>query len=228
MYKIETHLHTTHTSKCGWLTAPEIIARYQELGFDAIAVTDHYNYDTWNYKGIDIENPAGALDVFLEGYRRMCEEGAKAGIKIYMGAELRFFENHNDYLYYGFDEKLLENPKEIIGMGVVKFSEYNRTLGGVLVHAHPFRNGCVPVDPSLLDGVEVLNLNPRHDSRNELAHAYAERYGLVRTAGSDCHRPGDEGTAGILSETLPEDSMAFAQLIRSGAFTLLGETENNG
>lgn len=222
MFKIETHLHTTHTSKCGWLTAPEIIAKYKELGYDGIAVTDHYNYDTWNYKGIDIENPVGALDAFLDGYHRMCEEGAKAGIKIYMGAELRFFENQNDYLFYGFDEKLLENPKEIIDMGVVRFSEYKQSVGGVLVHAHPFRNKCVPIDPVLLDGVEILNLNPRHDSRNHLALAYAERNPhLVRTAGSDCHRPGDEGTTGILSETLPEDSFAFAQLIKSGKFTCI-------
>lgn len=222
MYKIETHLHTTHTSKCGWLTAPELIARYKELGYDAIAVTDHYNYDTWNYKGVDIGHSDGALDAFLDGYRRMCEEGEKAGIRIYMGAELRFFENHNDYLYYGFDEKILEDPKKIIDMGIVRFSEYNKTLGGVLVHAHPFRDKCVPVDPSLLDGVEVLNLNPRHNSRNDLACAYADRYGLIHTAGSDCHRPGDEGTSGILSETLPEDSFAFAQLIRSGKFTCIG------
>lgn len=223
MYKIETHLHTSHTSKCGWLTAPELVARYKELGFDAIAVTDHYNYDTWNYKGVDIDAPAGALDAFLEGYRRMREEGEKAGLKIYMGAELRFFENHNDYLYYGFDEKVLEDPKTIIDMGIVRFAEYNRTLGGVLIHAHPFRDKCVPVDPSLLDGVEALNRNPRHNSRNHLALAYAERYGLVKTAGSDCHRPGDEGTSGILSETLPEDSRAFAELIRSGNFTCMGQ-----
>lgn len=221
MYKIETHLHTTHTSKCGWLTAPELIERYQALGYDAIAVTDHYNYDTWNYKGIDIENPVGALDAFLEGYRRMREEGAKAGIRIYLGAELRFFENHNDYLFYGFDEKMMENPKEIIDMGIVRFSEYRKSMGGVLVHAHPFRDKCVPVDPALLDGVEVWNCNPRHNSRNELAFAYAERYGLVKSAGSDCHRPGDEGTAGILSETLPEDSREFAELIRSGKFTCM-------
>lgn len=41
------------------------------------------------------------------------------------------------------------------------------------------------------------------------------------TAGSDCHRPGDEGTTGILAETLPEDSFGFADLIRSGKYTLI-------
>ena len=73
----------------------------------------------------------------------------------------------------------------------------------------------------LLDGVEVLNLNPRHDSRNDLALAYAEEHHLLMTAGSDCHRPGDEGTTGILAETLPEDSFGYADLIRSGKYTLI-------
>ena len=41
------------------------------------------------------------------------------------------------------------------------------------------------------------------------------------TAGSDCHRPGDEGLSGILSETLPEDSFAFAALLRSGRYELI-------
>ena len=53
------------------------------------------------------------------------------------------------------------------------------------------------------------------------ARAYADRYGLVATAGSDSHRPGDEGISGILSETLPEDSFAFAKLIRSRNFTCI-------
>ena len=43
MYKIETHLHTTHTSKCGHLTAPVLAKAYKEAGYDAITVTDHYN-----------------------------------------------------------------------------------------------------------------------------------------------------------------------------------------
>ena len=33
--------------------------------------------------------------------------------------------------------------------------------------------------------------------------------------------PGDEGTTGILAETLPEDSFGYADLIRSGKYTLI-------
>ena len=48
-----------------------------------------------------------------------------------------------------------------------------------------------------------------------------QEHHLLMTAGSDCHRPGDEGTTGILAETLPEDSFGYADLIRSGKYTLI-------
>ena len=53
MYKIEPHLHTKHVSKCGWLYAEELAKGYHEAGYAAIAVTDHYNVNTWEYLGID-------------------------------------------------------------------------------------------------------------------------------------------------------------------------------
>ena len=78
-----------------------------------------------------------------------------------------------------------------------------------------------PAPAEYLDGVEVLNLNPRHDSHNDLALAYAKEHHLIMTAGSDCHRPGDQGTTGILSDTLPEDSFGLADLLRSGNYTII-------
>ena len=62
-----------------------------------------------------------------------------------------------------------------------------------------------------LDGVEVLNLNPRHDSRNDRAEEYAALHGLLRTGGSDCHRSEDIAAGGILAEELPEDTAGFVR-----------------
>ena len=79
MYKIETHLHTTHTSKCGHLTAPVLAKAYKEAGYDAIAVTDHYNRDTVKYLNLDLTRTDGLLEKFLDGFHRMedaCGEAA--------------------------------------------------------------------------------------------------------------------------------------------------------
>ena len=122
---------------------------------------------------------------------------------------------------YGSYDELLADPERVMSEGLEAFAPKYRADGALLIQAHPFRNKCTPAPAELLDGVEVLNLNPRHDSHNDLALAYAEEHHLLMTAGSDCHRPGDEGTTGILAETLPEDSFGYADLIRSGKYTII-------
>ena len=113
------------------------------------------------------------------------------------------------------------NNKGVMREGLAAFAPQYRADGALLVQAHPFRKKCTPAPAEYLDGIEVLNLNPRHDSHNDLALAYAKEHHLIMTAGSDCHRPGDQGTTGILSDTLPEDSFGLADLLRSGNYTII-------
>ena len=223
MYKIETHLHTKHTSKCGWLWADQIADAYKAAGYSAIAVTDHYNRTTFEYLNVDLSSPADKLEAFLTGYHKLKEACAKRDILVYRGAELRFDECDNDYLFYDWPDELLREPGQIIPMGIAAFSPLARRAGALLIQAHPYRKGCTPAIPCYLDGIEVLNLNPRHENYNARAAEFADQFHLdVRTGGSDCHRIEDVATSGILSETLPADTHGFAQLIRSGDFTILG------
>ncbi|MCD8010554.1 MAG: PHP domain-containing protein [Lachnospiraceae bacterium] len=221
MYRIETHLHTTYSSKCGWLEAEELIAGYKAAGYSGIVVTDHFNRTTFDYLQIDLASEEDKVHPFLEGYHRMKEEGRKQGIQIYKGAELRFDECNNDYLLFGYHNELLRNPEEIFRMGIAAFAPICRAAGAVLIQAHPYRRGCTPAIACYLDGVEVLNGSPRHDSHNDRAAEYAEQFGLIGTAGSDCHRPEDIGVTGILVEHLPENSIELAHLLRSGKFSLI-------
>ena len=159
---------------------------------------------------------------FTEGYQRLAEAAAAYNMTVYLGAELRFYENDNDYLFYGFDPAMLAHPHEIMSMGAVAFSEIARKSGGIFIQAHPFRKSCVPLAPCFLDGIEVYNANPRHmhHNHNDLAQALADAQepGFIQTAGSDCHRPEDVGLSGIQSRILPPNATAFATLLRSGSF----------
>ena len=222
MYKIETHLHTTLISPCAVLSPEALVMGYKEAGYAAITVTDHYKAYAFAWTGIDIATPGDKLCAFLEGYRAVKKVADREGLKVYYGAELQFHENDNDYLLYGFSDELLSNPKAVIGSGIAKFSEFARRDGALLIQAHPFRNRCVPVAPHLIDGVEAVNRHDCHQNRNELAIEYAKRYQLRMTGGADCHGPEDIGRGGIDADYLPEDSMEFAKLLRSGNFTILG------
>ena len=221
MYKIETHLHTTHTSKCGHLTAPVLAKAYKEAGYDAITVTDHYNRDTVKYLDLDLSSPDGLLEKFLDGFHRMEDACGELGIRVYKGAELRFDECENDYLLFGWHDELLRDMPRNLKMSVVEFSKLAREDGALLIQAHPYRKKCTPAIACYLDGVEVINAHPRHDSHNDRAKEYAEEFGLIQLAGSDCHQTPDIARSGILSDTLPADTFELAELIRSGNYTLI-------
>lgn len=224
MYKIETHLHTVHVSRCGHLEAPEIVAGYHAAGYSALIVTDHYNRTTFDYLGLDPAGPGDRVHAFLEGYRRVRDEAAKVGIRVFKGAELRFDESENDYLLYGWPDELLAEPEEIFRMGIAAFSPIAHAQGALLIQAHPYRRACTPAIARYLDGVEVFNGNPRHESNNSRAAEYAEAFGLIGTSGSDCHRTEDIAVGGILSERLPSDSMEMMRLLRSRNYRLIGQT----
>lgn len=221
MYKIETHLHTNHVSKCGHLTAAEIVKGYAEAGYSALIVTDHYNRTTFDFLGIDPAAPGDKLTPFLDGYRRVREEAEKVGIRVFRGAELRFDECDNDYLFYGWLDDILAEPDAVFRMGIAGFAPMARAAGGLIIQAHPYRRSCTPAIARYLDGVEVLNRNPRHDSHNDRAEAYAQEYGLIRSSGSDCHRTEDIALGGIVTDYLPSDILSMTRLIRSRRFELL-------
>ena len=89
----------------------------------------------------------------------------------------------------------------------------------VLLQAHPFRANMVLADPALLDGMECLNLHPRHNSAVGLATQYAYEKNLkIKIAGGDCHDSGDEGTAALRTKFLPKDSFEIAEILKSGDY----------
>ncbi|MBQ6465692.1 MAG: PHP domain-containing protein [Oscillospiraceae bacterium] len=223
MYKIEPHLHTTHVSQCGRMEAADIVAAYKAAGYSALIVTDHYNRTTFDYLDIDPAGNSDRIGAFLEGYRRVKAEGEKCGLRVFKGAELRFDESENDYLLYGWRNDLLAEPDKLFRMGIAAFAPIARAEGALLIQAHPYRRGCTPAIACYLDGVEVVNNNPRHESYNARAREYADEFGLIALSGSDCHRPEDVARGGILIDKLPSDSMQMARMLRSRNYQLIGE-----
>ncbi|MCD7756108.1 MAG: PHP domain-containing protein [Firmicutes bacterium] len=220
-YKIETHLHTSVVSKCGHLEPEAIALAYHQAGYRAIAVTDHYNRTTFDYLGVKLDSGEDKMYRFLEGYRQLSQACRAYGILVYPGAELRFDESENDYLLYGYHPELLQDPETIFRMGIAAFAPLARQDGALIIQAHPYRRKCTPAIARYLDGVEVFNGNPRHDSHNDRAEEYAQMFGMLRLAGSDCHQTPDIAVSGILAQDLPGDGFAFANLIRAGRYTLI-------
>lgn len=218
MYSYELHLHTMETSRCGHVRAADQVKTYHELGYTGLCVTDHLHetyislmdcHDDWHE----------CVRRYLYGYHEAKKAGKALGMDVIFGVELRFPENNSDYLIYGIDERWLYDNPYICSLNHKQF--YDRYKDEVLIiHAHPFRN-CDEVFWDCIHGLEVVNCNPRHDSRNELAlQLYREHPYLYPTVGSDAHRKGDEGHAALLCEHRIRDSFELKEVITSGQYRL--------
>lgn len=215
-YRIELHAHTTPASGCSQITPKEMVETYKFLGYDAIAVTNHFMFS-------DKVPTDEYVKRFLADFTDTKRYGDELGLKVYLGAEIRFIGNINDFLIFGINEKMLCEIYELLPFGIENFREKYPMPQSVFIQAHPMRSGIDRMPPHLVDGMEVFNMHPGHNSRIGQAALYAhkEKYGII-TAGSDFHHPNvdHEGLAAIRSNYLPDDTFGVAELLRSGDYLL--------
>ena len=212
MFKIDTHVHTLETSACARIEARETVRLYKESGYQGIIITDHY-YDFYfsNLMELPWERK---IDQFLSGYYNAREEGSKQGLKVFLGLEIRFTESPNDYLVYGITEEFLKEHKELYALGLKEFKKRIEKEDILIIQAHPFRKHMIAAEPQDIHGIEVYNGNPRHNSHNELALAFAKKHSLLMSSGSDFHEMDDLARGGMIFKHEINTSSDFLNALR--------------
>ena len=216
-YKTELHLHTSPASPCADLTPREVADRYISYGYTTVVVTNHYSDIVNDCTG---ETWRERVEYYLRDWRAL-KEYAGDKLNVLLGCELRFPQNYNDYLVFGLTEEFLYEHPDLYTSDIATFSKFARENGLMLIQAHPFRNGIVIVRPEYLDGIEVFNGHSGHDSRNQIALAWAKQYGMIPTSGSDFHHPHQSGVGGILTEAPITSMEQLIATLRSGNYTLV-------
>lgn len=219
MFKMDIHVHSSETSACGKLSAAETVELYHKAGYQALIMTDHYCREffealpemTWEEK----------VDQYLVGFRTAEQAGKQLGTRIFMGMELRVDENVNDYLVYGITRDFLVKTPKLYRYTIKQFRKTADENHLFISQAHPMRPRMIPADPSLLDAVEVYNGNPRHDSHNDKAYAFAKKNGLLMLSGSDCHQREDVGLGGIGLENPVNTIQEVISAIKTQSYRLL-------
>ncbi len=216
-YKTELHAHTCEVSPCADLTAEEVTERYIAAGYSTLVLTNHYCDYVFDYGTDTFEEK---IDHYLSAYHAM-KKYAGDRLCILLGCELRFTENNNDYLVFGLTEEFLREYPELHKMTLKSFSALSRKKGFLLIQAHPFRNRMTVMPPKYLDGIEVFNGHHGHDSRNQIADAYARRYGLLRTSGSDFHHVSSVESGGILTDKPITSMEQLVDVLKNAACELI-------
>lgn len=188
-------MHTKEASACAGSTGEEMARAYAAAGYTGIIITDHFFYGN---TAVDRSLPwEDWVERFCLGYEHAKAEGDKLGLQVFFGWESCY--QGTEFLIYGPDKKwLLEHP-QIRDATVPEQFELIHQGGGIVVHAHPFREASyiseIRLFPEYVDGVEGVNAThsstrktiPLHPEYNERAINYAREHGLPLTGGSDQH-----------------------------------------
>ena len=194
-YWYETHMHTKEASACAGSTGEEMARAYAAAGYTGIIITDHFFYGN---TAVDRSLPwEDWVERFCLGYEHAKAEGDKLGLQVFIGWESGY--QGTEFFIYGPDKKwLLEHP-QIRDATIPEQFELVHQGGGIVVHAHPFREASyiseIRLFPEYVDGVEGVNAThsstrktiPLHPEYNECAINYAREHGLPLTGGSDQH-----------------------------------------
>lgn len=217
MFKTELHCHSKDISQCARVSYEEIIDKFTAAGYTTLVLANHFNTGTKNSLGATTWDEW--IDKYVGGYKNLksCAEGK---LNVLLGMELRFDENCNDYLVFGITEEFLRKYDDMLQMRPEEFHKIANENGCLFVQAHPFRNGMTVIHPKHLDGVEVFNGHFGHDSRNEIANAWADKFGLIKTSGTDFHYNDSPANGGIITEEEITSESQLVEILKSGKYTL--------
>lgn len=217
MFKTELHCHSNDISCCARVSTTEIIETFTKSGYSTLVLSNHFNTDTMINRGAKSWDEW--IDMFIGAYQKLKDE-AEGKLNILLGMELRFDENCNDYLVFGVTEKFLKGHPNMLQMNPHSFHEIAKENGCLFVQAHPFRNGMTVVRPDGLDGVEVFNGHFGHDSRNDIADMWADKFSLIKTSGTDFHYITSPANGGIFTEKEITTMEELIETLKSGNYTL--------
>lgn len=215
MYLYETHLHTSEGSACGEVPGAAYIDFMKNRGFTGMIVTDHF------FNGncaVDRSLPwSEKVKLYAAGFRAAKEASQGKDFDVLFGIEFNF--NGDEFLIYGLDEQWLLNNEDIMVLDRRGVYKKVHEAGGIMVHAHPFRERNYLVDIKLTvdicDAIEVYNAS-NTDNQNALAYKYAQQLDLPMIAGSDIHYFHEKPMGGVWLPERVNDTKDFAKAVIEG------------
>ncbi len=208
-YATELHAHTSPVSPCADFSPAAVVDFYRKAGAHSIVITNHLLR-----KQAEGDREAEA-EAYLADYYAALEAGKRVGMNVILGVEIRFYENNNDYLVYGISPEDILPFIHLVPDGIENFYRKVKNGRNIILQAHPFRRGITPAPLSAIDGIEVYNLHPGHNSVMGFAAQYARAHDLTVSGGSDFHHQDHEAVCLMRTASPMRDSYDVAEALRS-------------
>lgn len=177
LHRFDLHIHSWYSPDA--VNPPEVlIAAARAAGLSGIAITDHDSCEVHEY--------------LLEQGLERADGLPVDGFLVLPGIEVSTADGH--LLCIGTTLPPLRHHPAI-----EVFAEIMKR-GGIAIPAHPYDGWRAGISEAILDqlpleAIEIFNAAVTSRSYNEEARSYAERRGIVGTAGSDAHHANAVGTA---------------------------------
>ncbi len=215
--RYDLHVHTSPVSPCGDFSPQEVVDKHIALGYNGMVLTNHFQP-----RLVDkFENHRDFVEYFLNDYREAKEYGESKDFDVILGVEMRFPENDNDYLVYGVSEDDAYKMLDFVYTDYKTFYKGFKNEKSLVIQAHPFRKNCILQNTDLLDGIEVFNLHPGHNSAVGFAAKTAfENPRLLKTGGTDFHHETHQGMCATLFKERIRDSFRLAEVLKSRDYIL--------
>ena len=190
---IDMHAHSSGISRCCRIPYPTVLEQTLAHGMDGIILTNHYQK---SYVGEDAA--AAFAQRYIDEYRAAKAYGTQIGCRVFFGVEVTMsLQPRVHLLIYGVDPEFLLRHPEAFDYTQEELYRHVKAENGLLIQAHPFRNGTSVLDPTFLDGLEI-NSHPLYGKSDaEAVRAIAAEHNLLLTSGGDFHNDTYRPTCGV-------------------------------
>ena len=210
---IDMHAHSSGISPCCRIPYSQTLHQALQYGMDGVVLTNHYQKSYTREAGLD-----AFVEKYIAEYEAARKYGGEIGCRVFFGVEVTMERYPNVHiLLYGVGPEFLRDNPDLFDCTQKELYELVKASGGLLIQAHPFRNGATVLDTALLDGVEI-NCHPLYGkSYSAELLQIARREGLMVTCGGDYHADTYRPKCGMVLPEGVEDHRDLRDYLLSGA-----------
>ncbi len=212
---IDFHAHSSGISWCCRIPYNQVLEEARSLGIDGIFLTNHYqSYYVENGDALAFAKKYANEFLLAKKY------GDEHGIRVFFGVEATMHRYQDAHiLIIGVDENFVLEHPALYDYTIEQLSSCVREKGGLLIQAHPFRNGVDRlVDLNCLEGLE-LSCHPLYDGTYlEKFNELAVKNGLFLSCGGDYHADTYRPHCGVYLPDSIKTEKEVAEYLRSTPF----------